>query len=166
MDVPEEFKPYVKDYEINLFEIAYLTEEQVKLFKSDFGIVADFFVQKQRNGDYEPSRKEIQHVQEMLQLLSIMTGDRRFEEACTKESEGGPKNMCEVLDKVEKQGIAKGMAEGIAKGMAKGMTKGEMLKAKEVALNLNKMGLSSEMIAQAVEVSVETVRQWLSAPAN
>ena len=70
--------------------------------------------------------------------------------------------MCEILDKVEKQGIAKGMAEG----MVKGMTKGEMLKAKEVALNLNKMGLSSEMIAQAVEVSVETVRQWLSASAN
>ena len=98
LDVPEEFKPYVKDYEINLFEIAYLTEEQVNLFKSDFGIVADFFVQKQRNGDYEPSRKEIQHVQEMLQLLSIMTGDRRFEEACAKDSEGGPKNMCEILD--------------------------------------------------------------------
>lgn len=166
LDVPEEFQPYVKDYEINLFEIAYLTEEQVNLFKSDFGIVADFFVQKRRNGDYEPSRKEIQHVQEMLQLLSIMTGDRRFEEACAKDSEGGPKNMCEILDKVEKQGIAKGMAEGMAKGMAKGMTKGEMLKAKEVALNLNKMGLSSEMIAQAVEVSVETVRQWLSASAN
>ena len=86
--------------------------------------------------------------------------------------------MCEILDKVEKQGIAKGMAEGMAKGMtkgmakgmtkgmAKGMTKGEMLKAKEVAINLNRMGLSNEMIAQAVEVSVETVRQWLSAPAN
>ena len=74
--------------------------------------------------------------------------------------------MCEILDKVEKRGIAKGMAEGMTKGMAEGMTKGEMLKAKEVALNLNKMGLSSETIAQAVEVSVETVRQWLSAAAN
>ena len=40
-DVPEVFKPYVKDYAINLFEIAYLTEEKVKQFKSDFKIVAD-----------------------------------------------------------------------------------------------------------------------------
>lgn len=95
-------------------------------------------------------------------LLSVMTGDRRFEEACIKEPEGGPKNMCKILDRVEKRGIAKGMAEG----MARGMTKGEMLKAKEVALNLSKMRLNSEMIAQAVEVSVETVRQWLSAAAN
>jgi hypothetical protein len=27
------FKPYVKDYAINLFEIAYLTEKKVKQFK-------------------------------------------------------------------------------------------------------------------------------------
>ena len=66
--------------------------------------------------------------------------------------------MCEVLDRVEKNGIAKGMAEG--------MTKGELLKAKEVALNLSKMGLNSEMIAKAVEVSVNTVREWLNAAAN
>lgn len=158
MDVPEEFKPYVQDYKINLFEIAYLTEEHVKLFRSDFGIVADFFVQKQRNGDYTPSQKEIQHVQEVLQLLSIMTGDRRFEEACVKESEGGPINMCEILDRVENRGIAKGKAEGKAEG--------EMQKAKEVALNLSKMGLTSDMIAKAVEVSVDTVRQWLEAAAN
>ena len=186
LDVPEKFRPYVKDYEINLFEIAYLTEEQVKLFQGDFGIVADFFVQKRRNGDYNPSKKEIQHVQEVLQLLSVMTGDQRFEEACVKESEGGPRNMCEVLDRVEKKGIAKGMAEGMTKGMAKGMaegmtkgmaegmtkgmaegmTKGELLKAKEVALNLSKMGLNSEMIAKAVEVSVDTVREWLNAASN
>ena len=28
--VPEEFKPYVRDYEINLFEIAYLSDEKLK----------------------------------------------------------------------------------------------------------------------------------------
>ena len=70
--------------------------------------------------------------------------------------------MCEILDKVEKRGIAKGMT----KGMAEGMTKGELLKAKEVALNLSKMGLGSEMIAQAVEVRVDAVREWLNAAAN
>lgn len=82
--------------------------------------------------------------------------------------------MCEILDRVENRGIAKGMAEGMTRGMAKGkaegmaegMTKGEMQKAKEVALNLSQMGLTSDMIAKAVEVSVDTVRQWLDAAAN
>ena len=54
-------------------------------------------------------------MQETLQLLSIMTNDNRFEEAYntnTDGQKGGPRNMCDVLDKVENRGIAKGKAEG------------------------------------------------------
>ena len=54
-------------------------------------------------------------MQETLQLLSIMTNDNRFEEAYntnTDGQKGGPYNMCDVLDKVENRGIAKGKAEG------------------------------------------------------
>lgn len=50
LDIPPEFEPYVNDYRINLFEIAYLTQEQVALFQSDFRIVADYFVQKREKG--------------------------------------------------------------------------------------------------------------------
>lgn len=39
-------KIYVNDYKINVFEVAFLTPEQVNMFKSDFREVADFFVQK------------------------------------------------------------------------------------------------------------------------
>ena len=45
LDVPEKFKPFMNNYKVNLFEIAYLREEQAKLFKSDFRVVADYFVQ-------------------------------------------------------------------------------------------------------------------------
>ena len=102
-------------------------------------------MQKQRDGDYKPEKKEMRHVQEVLQLLSVMTGDRRFEEACSGGQEGGPKNMCEVLEKVEK----------------KGLTEGELLKAQEVAANLKKMGMSEDVIAKAVNMPIELVRQWL-----
>ena len=65
--------------------------------------------------------------------------------------------MCEVLDRIEKKGIAEGMAQG----MERGMEKGALQKARETALNLNKMGLTDEMIAKAVNVSLDLVRQWL-----
>ena len=81
LNIPKEFEPYVNDYKINLFQIAYLTHKQVELFQSDFKVVADYFVQKQENGDYIPSSQDLTHVQETLQLLSIMTNDNRFEEA-------------------------------------------------------------------------------------
>ena len=123
LNIPKEFEPYVNDYKINLFQIAYLTHEQVELFQSDFKVVADYFVQKRENGDYIPSSQDLTHVQETLQLLSIMTNDNRFEEAYntnTDGQKGGPRNMCDVLDKVENRGIAKGIAKGKAEGKIEG----------------------------------------------
>ena len=81
LEIPEDFKPYVSDYKINLFEIAYLEEEQVQMFQSDFKVVADYFVQMRKNHDYIPKPETIDHVQETLQLLSVMAGDQRFKEA-------------------------------------------------------------------------------------
>lgn len=123
LNIPKEFEPYVNDYKINLFQIAYLTHEQVELFQSDFKVVADYFVQKQENGDYIPSSQDLTHVQETLQLLSIMTNDNRFEEAYntnTDGQKGGPRNMCDVLDKVENRGIAKGIEKGKVEGEIEG----------------------------------------------
>ena len=61
--------------------------------------MADYFVQKQENGNYEPSLQDLAHVQETLQLLSVMTNDHRFEEVYNEASDaqkGEMRNMCEI----------------------------------------------------------------------
>ena len=128
LDIPKEFDEYVNDYKIHVFEIAFMDPKEVNLFQSDFRVVADYFVQKRENGDYEPSLQDLAHVQETLQLLSIMTNDHRFEEVYNEASDaqkGEMRNMCEILDKIENRGRAEGIAEGIAKGIAKGNTEGK-----------------------------------------
>lgn len=107
--------------------------------------MADYFVQKQESGDYVPSSTEIKHVQETLQLLSVMSGDHRFEDVYNENKEGGPHNMCDVLDRVEQRGVEQG----------------EMKRAKETALNLHSMGMKEDFIAKAVNVSIDLVKQWL-----
>ena len=121
--VPEVLQPYVKDYSINLFEIAWLSDEEVAMFKSDFRLVADYFVQMRKNKGYEPPKETIRHVHEFLQLMSAMTGDHRYEEAY-ESAERRPSNMCEVLDAVENRGIEKGIEQGIEKGIEQGIEKG------------------------------------------
>lgn len=112
--IPERFRSYVSDYEMkNLFEIAYLTPEQVSLFKSDFKYVADYFVQRRMTHDYHPSPDIVQHVDEMLKLMAVLTGDRRFEEVIPNLPRNGGVNMCEILDRVENRGIEKGKLEGM-----------------------------------------------------
>ena len=77
--VPEKLKPFVSNYNINIFEIAYLSDEQVNMFKSDFRIVADYFVQKRKYKKYVPSKQVIKHVEEILHMMRILTGDKDYE---------------------------------------------------------------------------------------
>ncbi len=105
---PEKLDSYVSDYKVNLFEVAWLTDEQVEMFQSDFKVVADYFVQKRKNNDYTPTNTEIKHVEAVLQLLSIMEHDDRFAEAIYSEDGRKAKNMCDVLDAAEQRGVERG----------------------------------------------------------
>ena len=51
VSVPEALRPFVNDYRINVFEIAFMTDERIELFTSDFRIVSDYFAQMRRNRD-------------------------------------------------------------------------------------------------------------------
>lgn len=80
MKIPEGLDDYINDYKMQVFEVAWLTEEQISRFRSDFKIVANFFVQKRKNKDYIPDDPtEIKHIDEVLKLLQVMTGDSNNE---------------------------------------------------------------------------------------
>ncbi len=110
----------MNDYRMNLYEIAYLSDEQVQMFTSDFKIVADYFVQMRKNKDYMASEVTIKHVHELLQLMAVMTQDHRFENVYSSDMERRATTMCEVLDRVENRGIEKGIQKGIQKGIIQG----------------------------------------------
>ena len=116
LDIDEDIKPYVNDFKINLFEIAYLDREKIDLFKSDFRILADYLYQMRINRDYIADETTIEHVEELLTLMSAMTGDNRFEETINDLKGKENINMCEVLDRVEARGIEKGIEQGIKRG--------------------------------------------------
>ena len=101
MEIPRCLDTYVNDYQMHVFEVAWLTEEQISHFRSDFKVVANFFVQKRKNKDYIPDDPtEIRHVDEVLKLLQVMTGDRRYEEIFRKKKEG-VHSMCDVAERLE-----------------------------------------------------------------
>ena len=147
LTVPERLEPFVSDYKINVFEIAYLEDRQLEKFKSDFKIVADFFVQQRITRDYKPSKEKIRHVDEILKLLEVLSNDKRFSKIDIKELkeqkyEGGV-NMCVALDKIENRGFERGI---------------ETTKY-ETAINLLQMGLSLEQVAQGTNLPLERIKQ-------
>ena len=149
LTVPEGFDPYVNDYKVNLFQVAWMTDEQVEMFQSDFKVVADYFVQKRKNNDYMPTKAEIKHVEAVLQLLSIMEHDYRFMEAIHRDDGKENRNMWDVLDVVENRGRKEGRTEGRAEGKALIMRK------------MYEKGYMIKEIAQIADESEETIKDIL-----
>lgn len=135
--VDDRLKPFVNDYKINLFEIAYLEEEKTALFKSDFRILVDYLHQLRTNNSYNPKDYTIKHINELLTLMSVMTGDNRFEDSINEANEKEAKYMCEVLDIIENRGIEKGLEKGMEKGLEKGRQEGADMVSKLNELLLN-----------------------------
>lgn len=52
-------------------------------------------------------------------------------------------------------------AEGMAKGKAEGLVEGEAKAKRNISLELAKMGLATQKIAQAVSASIEEVEDWI-----
>ena len=57
VDIPDGLESYVNDYHIHVFEIAWLPDEQINQFTSDFGIVAKYFSELRKNKNYIPIKK-------------------------------------------------------------------------------------------------------------
>ena len=104
-NVPEELKPFVNDYKINVFNIAWLSDKTIDMFQSDFKIVAKYFQTVRLKRDYKGSNEEIRHVDALLKMLSALTGDNSFEEVYNVGNlKKGGVTMCEVVEKIKAEG--------------------------------------------------------------
>ena len=151
LDIDEDVRPYVNDFKINLFEIAYLEREKIDLFKSDFRILADYLYQMRENRDYIADETNIAHVEELLTLMSAMTGDNRFEETINDFKGKEKVNMCEVLDRVEARGIEKGIEKGIEQGIKRGTINTLVSLVKDGLLSLDEAAIRADMSAEDFE---------------
>ena len=138
-DVPKDLKPFVNDYKINVFEIAWLNEEKINKFKSDFRIVADFFHAKRVNEEIKGSKEIIKHVDETLKLMASLTGDDSFESVYNEinEKKKGGTSMDELLQRY--------------------VNKGKIQKAEDATIKLLKEGIAPEIIAKCEDLPLERV---------
>ena len=164
LDIPEELRPFVNDYRIHVMDVAWLTKEQISRFRSDFKIVAEYFVCRRKNKAFQFPDKIPEHVDEIMKLLSVITRDRRFNEGWnavvrnnkSRKEDGkmGEKWIDEIENRGQKRGEKIGEERGEARGEKRGLTKGMIIAYYED-------GRSIETIAEKVQTSIEYVKQVL-----
>ena len=104
-EVPEKLKPFVNDYKINVFNIAFLSPKTIAMFKSDFKIIAEYFRAKRLNQKYKGSKEKLKHANETLKMFSALTGDNSFEKVYNEgNSKKGGITMCDVVERIRNDG--------------------------------------------------------------
>ena len=148
-EIPEKLKPFVNNYKINVFNIAWLSEKTIDMFKSDFKLIAQYFRTKRLNKKYTGSKEKLQHANETLKMFSALTGDDTFEKVYNENHlEEGGVTMCDVVEKIRNEGRAEGRVEG--KENAR----------EEMILNLLESNAGSiEQIATWVKLPVKEVKK-------
>ena len=139
------------------FELAYLPKEKRKLFKSDFRVVVDYLYQVRKNNKYEPKMYKIEHIDEVLNLMSAMTSDNRFEEVIEEVHEKEAKYMCEVIDIMLNNGWQEAIDSGMQKGLEEGMQKGAEIEKKNIAQAMKKKGLDIGLIMEITGLSKDKI---------
>ena len=108
-EVPEKLKPFVNDYKINVFNIAFLSPKTISMFKSDFKIIAEYFRAKRLNQKYKGSKEKLKHANETLKMFSALTGDNSFEKVYNESnSKKGGITMCDVVERIRNDGRTEG----------------------------------------------------------
>ena len=120
LEVDENLKPYVSDYKINVFEIAFLDREKINLFKSDFRMLADYLYQMRTTDSYKGDESDIKHVDEILMLMSAMSGFKNVENIIKVAHERKVSNMKGFFELAEEKGLEKGIELGRTEGREEG----------------------------------------------
>lgn len=139
-----EQKEYVQDYRICVFDIAFLGDEVIEQFQSDFKVVARFFKKKRLgNEPFKGQKMPVKHAEELLELFSVFTGDQTYEEMVPyvrkEKAEGKEIEMCWVVQGYINEGKMLGLEQG---------------KQEEAALNAKmffKNGASMELVAASIQ---------------
>jgi hypothetical protein len=159
LNIPDEMKPYVNDYKLNLFEIAYLTDEQINRFHSDFRVIADLIAHRRTDPYYHPrGGPDFVHGEEVRHLMSFITGDRRYlEEDIPPERRSN--NMDPYLDRMINRGREEGREEERLRMEAETAERD-----KKRVIRMHEMGNTPENISIAMDLDLALVREWLSLP--
>ena len=155
--IPEKLKPFVNDYKINVFNIAFLSPKTISMFKSDFKIIAEYFRAKRLNQKYKGSQEKLKHANETLKMFSALTGDNSFEKVYNEgNSKKGGITMCDVVERIRNDGITEGINKGILEGRIEGRTEEQ----ERIIMNLIESNAGTiEQIAAWVKLPVKEVQK-------
>ena len=151
-------KKYTDLIEIQILELKKIPDQK---FQTEDEIISWMrFLRGKTRKEFEDMAKTDEYIEEAYEELKKLSADERVKleyDARERAIRDYNSQMGSALTRGMERGIRKGLEQGLEQGLAQGLEQGQKI----TALNLKKMGMSEEQIAQAVGRNVEEVTQWI-----
>lgn len=144
--IKPELTPFFHNYEIKVFNLAWLSDEEIMNFKSEFRNFVEYLRDTRLGRKVNYSHIQANHLDETLQLMRIMTGNKKFADMQKlihkklKSQKGAKITMKTTLDALDLAFEEK---------------------TKKFALNMFKKGHDLQDISECTETSIDTIKKWI-----
>lgn len=146
-DIPQEFSRYVNNWQVPIIEPSKLSNRDLAGYATELGLVMKFLKYCHDKAKLlEEIRKDAGFTNVSGEALGVMNSVSRFQLRPLATTEEGGYNMCKAIDDLIKDSVAEGRAE----------------QARETAVTLKNMGMAVDVIAKAVHVKEDVVKEWLA----
>jgi predicted transposase/invertase (TIGR01784 family) len=156
-----------------IWEYQPITRLVIRIFKYAFEekdkIIEEILLSIEEIGPKVPNEVLLPLIQVIFLYLSLLNKEIKEEDIIrkVKQSEGKGERILTILELREQKGIEKGLQQGLQKGLQQGLQqgieqglqKGFFNAKRKIAINLLKMGLSVEKVAQGAELTIKEVEE-------
>jgi len=113
LPIPKAFRKHFQNYGINVINVAWLTDEQIDCFQSDFKILAKVLKHLRLHPEEKyQDEQEIEYAKQLLQVLTEITGDKDYIQYTDTTSDRKEiHNMASLFKNSERYGREQGKAD-------------------------------------------------------
>ena len=152
----ERLSKFISNYKINVVELAWLSDEQIMKFKTEFRNFVELLRDTRLGRKPQYSPIQLKHVHELLQLMRVMSGNDEYEQLLNQTSNNLKQNKLKGDELTMKKIVSLGFDEARAEARAEAKAEEKFATVKRM-LKRGKSSLAD--IAEDTDLPLDTIKK-------
>lgn len=155
----ERLSKFISNYKINVVELAWLSDEQILKFKTEFRNFVELLRDTRigRKPQYSPI--QLKHVHELLQLMRVMSGNDEYEQLLKQTTNNLKQKKLKGDEITMKKIVSLGFDEARAEARAAGLAEGEAQEKFATAKRMLALGKSLQDIMLITDLPMSKIQE-------
>lgn len=155
----ERLSKFISNYKINVVELAWLSDEQIMKFKTEFRNFVELLRDTRLGRKPQYSPIQLKHVHELLQLMRVMSDNDEYEQLLKQTTNNLKQKKLKGDEITMKKIVSLGFDEARAEARAAGLAEGEAQEKFATAKRMLALGKSLQDIMLITDLPMSKIQE-------